>query len=425
MRGERRIATVTDLQREGILLVEDGNHGEYRPRPDEFGGSGVSFIRAADMDGGRVLFHSAAKISERARRRITKGIGAPGDVLVSHKGTVGKVAFVSDDAPLFVCSPQTTFWRAVRRDVVDPRYLYAFLRSPGFQEQLRSRAGETDMAPYVSLTAQRTLLVALPEVGEQRAIAHILGTLDDKIELNRRTNETLEAMARALFKSWFVDFDPVRAKAESRTPSGMDAETVELFPSEFVESELGSIPEGWRVAKLGDILELKRGYDLPAAQRQAGTVPIVSSSGPSGLHSEAKASAPGIVTGRYGTIGLVFYVREDFWPLNTTLYVRDFKGTDALYAYHLLRLVDFRKFSDKAAVPGVNRNHLHEEPVVAPPLAVQQRFTSLASAWLDLAARSTDQTRVLSDMRDGLLPRLLSGEISVAAAEHAAMEATA
>src|SRR5271166_2589637 len=113
MAEEWRTATVAELQRDGILLVEDGNHGEYRPRPDEFTDSDVAFIRAADMDVGRVLFESASKINEVARRRITKGIGAPGDILLSHKGTVGKVALVPDGAPSFVCSPQTTFWRTL------------------------------------------------------------------------------------------------------------------------------------------------------------------------------------------------------------------------------------------------------------------------------------------------------------------------
>jgi type I restriction enzyme S subunit len=200
-----RNATVADLQRAGVLLVEDGNHGEYRPRPDEFVDDGVAFIRAADMDAGRVLFEKASRITEHARGRITKGIGAPGDILLSHKGTVGKVAFVSDDAPAFVCSPQTTFWRSLDPSVLDRQYLYAFLRSPAFQRQLGTRAGETDMAPYVSLTSQRGLSVTLPPTAIQRAIANILGTLDDKIELNRQINETLEAITRAVFKSWFVD----------------------------------------------------------------------------------------------------------------------------------------------------------------------------------------------------------------------------
>jgi type I restriction enzyme, S subunit len=151
MAGEWHKAAVTELQKNGILLVEDGNHGEYRPRPDEFIDRGVAFIRAADMDAGRVLFDLASKINERARRRITKGIGAPGDVLLSHKGTAGKVALVPNVAPLFVCSPQTTFWRTLNEEVLDRKYLYAFLRSRGFHAQLATRAGETDMAPYVSL----------------------------------------------------------------------------------------------------------------------------------------------------------------------------------------------------------------------------------------------------------------------------------
>ena len=155
MADKRPTASVSDLQRGGSSLVEDGNHGEYRPRPDEFVEDGVALIRAADMDSGRVLFESAAKINERARQRITKGIGAPGDVLLSHKGTVGKVALVPSDAPPFVCSPQTTFWRTLDMNSLDRKYLYAFLRSPGFHAQLATRAGETDMAPDVSLTSQR------------------------------------------------------------------------------------------------------------------------------------------------------------------------------------------------------------------------------------------------------------------------------
>jgi restriction endonuclease S subunit len=251
--GEWRTATVADLQRDGILLVEDGNHGEYRPRPDEFVDSGVAFIRAADMDDGRVLFQSAAKINDRARHRIAKGIGAPGDVLLSHKGTVGKVALVPGDAPPFVCSPQTTFWRTRDEQCLDRKYLYALLRSPGFHQQLATRAGETDMAPYVSLTSQRGFSVALPPIGIQRAIAHILDTLDDKIELNRRMNETLEPMARALFKSWFVDFDPVRAKAEGRD-LGLPQRIIELFPTTLLGSGLGDIPQGWTLGPLEDIL---------------------------------------------------------------------------------------------------------------------------------------------------------------------------
>ena len=150
--------TVAQLQDTEVLRVEDGNHGEYRPRPHEFVEGGVSlYIRAADMHGERILFDSAKAISNIARQRVRKGIGAGGDILFSHKGTVGKVALAPLDAPEFVCSPQTTFWRTLDEGKLDRRFLFAYLRSPFFIRQWFVRKGETDMADYVSLTAQREL----------------------------------------------------------------------------------------------------------------------------------------------------------------------------------------------------------------------------------------------------------------------------
>ena len=132
----------------------------------------------------------------------------------------------------------------------------------------------------------------------------------------------------------------------------------------------------WTSGKLGDFLELKRGYDLPQAKRLPGSVPLVSSSGVSDQHNIAMVKGPGVVTGRYGTIGQVFYVDEDFWPLNTTLYVRDFKGNDAKFIHYFLKTVDFFAYSDKAAVPGVNRNHLHGALAMLPPLSTQKEIAS-------------------------------------------------
>src|SRR5258708_16722178 len=128
-----------------------------------------------------------------------------------------------------------------------------------FYLQYKGVAGQTDMAEYVGLNDQRRMHITLPSVREQRSIAHILGTIDDKIELNRRMNETLEAMARALFKSWFVDFDPVRAKAEGRQPSGMDAETAALFPDALEASALGLAPTGWEVTSLDTLATFTKG----------------------------------------------------------------------------------------------------------------------------------------------------------------------
>ncbi|MFA0626573.1 restriction endonuclease subunit S [Vibrio sp. 10N.222.49.A3] len=122
----------------------------------------------------------------------------------------------------------------------------------------------------------------------------------------------------------------------------------------------------WIQSELGDVIELKRGYDLPKTKRIDGNVPVISSSGHSGFHNEVKIKSPGVVTGRYGTIGQVFYIEEDFWPLNTTLYVKDFKGNDPLFIYYYLKTVSYKDYTDKGAVPGVNRNDLHRAKVLLP-----------------------------------------------------------
>ena len=136
----------------------------------------------------------------------------------------------------------------------------------------------------------------------------------------------------------------------------------------------------WKHCQLGDVIELKRGYDLPQKERQPGSVPLVSSSGVSDTHSVAKVRGPGVITGRYGTIGIVYFVEDDFWPLNTTLYVRDFKGNDPQFVSYFLRGIDFHAYSDKAAVPGLNRNHLHEAKVLFPPLSKQRAIAATLGA---------------------------------------------
>jgi type I restriction enzyme, S subunit len=153
----------------------------------------------------------------------------------------------------------------------------------------------------------------------------------------------------------------------------------------------------WRTGRLGDVLTLQRGHDLPDARRQDGDVPVVSSSGITGRHNEAKAKAPGVVTGRYGTIGEVFYVEEDYWPLNTALYVIDFKGNRPRFVAYLLRNVLANYQSDKAAVPGVNRNVLHELKVRYPDEACQERILGTLSAYDDLIENNRRRMALLED----------------------------
>ena len=139
----------------------------------------------------------------------------------------------------------------------------------------------------------------------------------------------------------------------------------------------------WQETTLGEVIELKRGYDLPKRERFPGAVPLVSSSGVTDYHAASKVAGPGVVTGRYGTLGEVFFVRDDFWPLNTTLYVRDFKSNDPRFISYFLKCIDFQPFSDKAAVPGLNRNHLHQAPIWFPDDVNEQRAIANILGTLD------------------------------------------
>jgi len=430
MAGEWRAATVSELQREGILLVEDGNHGEYRPRPDEFVDDGPAFIRAADIDDGRVFFESASKINERARQRITKGIGAPGDVLLSHKGTVGKVALVPENAPPFVCSPQTTFWRTVDPGSLDRRYLYAFMRSSGFHAQLATRAGETDMAPYVSLTSQRGLSLTLPPINTQRAIARILGTLDDKIALNRLTNETLEAAARALFKSWFVDFAPVRAKAKGGDP-GLPKRVGDLFADSLEGSNLGEIPSGWKVCDIYGISDVVYGAPFRSTLfREMGSgrplirIRDLSHHNPTIFtteeHPRGYLVQPGdLIVGMDGEFRAHLWRGPEAW-LNQRLCC--FRPRPliprAFVHYSIERLLDFFERSKTGTtVIHLGKNDIDTFRVVVPPRPLLEVFGFVVDPIDTRLLASALGSRTLAALRDTLLPKLISGEVRVNDAE--------
>ena len=160
---------------------------------------------------------------------------------------------------------------------------------------------------------------------------------------------------------------------------------------------------GWRKAKLGEVLTLQRGYDLPQRERIPGSVPLVSSAGVTDYHVESKVKGPGVVTGRYGTLGEVFFVPDDFWPLNTTLFVRDFKGNDPRFISYFLRGIDFSAYSDKAAVPGVNRNHLHEAEVRYPTdIGEQQAIAHILGTLDDKIELNRRMNQTLEEMAQAI-----------------------
>ena len=154
----------------------------------------------------------------------------------------------------------------------------------------------------------------------------------------------------------------------------------------------------WEQCKLGDAVTLKRGYDLPTDDRNDGKVPIVSSSGITGSHDSAKVEAPGVVTGRYGTLGEVFYMKQDFWPLNTALYVENFHENHPRFIHYFLQTINFEQQNAASSVPGVNRNHLHKLEVQIPPLPVQRRIADILGAYDDLIANNRRRIELLEEM---------------------------
>jgi type I restriction enzyme S subunit len=248
--------SVEQLVADGKLLIGDG----YRATNSELGASGLPFARAGNVNGG-FNFEQADRFPPEHLRRVGNKVSEPGDVVFTSKGTVGRFAFVRETVERFVYSPQLCFWRSLAPDEIDPRFLYYWMTGPEFYVQFKSVAGQTDMAEYVSLRDQRRMHVTLPPIAEQRAIGRVLGALDDKIELNRCMNETLEALAQAFFKSWFVDFDPVRAKAQGGVP-GLPQPIADLFPDRFDDSELAEVPAGWGVVGLDEIARFVNGLAL-------------------------------------------------------------------------------------------------------------------------------------------------------------------
>jgi len=301
---------------------------------------------------------------------------------------------------------------------VDFAFLRHWLNSPIMAAHIHGYR-DGSVAERLNLPTIRALPILVPPVGVQSAIAQVLGALEDKIELNRRMNATLEAMARALFQSWFVDFDPVRAKLDDRKPPALDASTSELFPSAFQSSSIGSIPLGWEVGRLDDLVLLQRGFDLPAQNRTHGQYPVLAASGPNGWHDTFMARGPGVTTGRSGVLGRVFYVHGDYWPLNTSLWVKEFRRATPTYAFHLLRCLDFEAFNSGSAVPTLNRNHVHNLPVVLPPEEIIAAFENHVLPMMNRQKANDEQSDTLATLRDTLLPKLLSGELRVTDTERA------
>ena len=397
-----------------LVDIYDGPHAT--PRKTR---SGPVFLGISNLQSGRLDLTQTEHLSETDYQRWTRRVTpAPNDIVFSYETRLGEAALIPQG--LRACLGRRMGLLRPRDGAIDARFLlYAFL-GKGFQNTLRARTVHGSTVDRILLTEMADFSIYAPQsITEQRAIAHILGALDDKIELLRRMNATLESMARALFRSWFVDFDPVRAKMDGRG-TGLPKEVADLFPDRLVDSELGEIPEGWTVSKLGDMIELAYGKALKAKARNAtGGVPVFGSNGQIGWHDEALVERPGIVVGRKGNPGTVTLSPTEFFPIDTTFYVvPKHERDECLYfLFFALQEQDLPSVAADSAVPGLNRNLAYMNEQLKPPTSVVKCFDGCASTMYARCRQTAAESRLLVNLRGTLLPKLVSGELRVGGLE--------
>ena len=435
-RERKTLQEITDL-------VTDGKHGDCENEVD----SGYFFLSVKDIKDNRLNYSQARQITkidfEDTDRRTNL---QPGDILFTNTGTIGRMAI----APDHELTRRTTFQKSVailkpKREVVESRYLFYLLKAENGR-----------LSAYAEGTTQKNLLLKdfrsfevgdLPPLSEQSQITSVLGTLDDKIELNRRANETLEGVVKALFKSWFVDFEPVRAKAEGR-PTGLPDEISELFPYSLEESELGEVPSGWSYEKASDLYQVTIGKTPPRKEtwwfsESNRDIPWLS------IKDMGSAFVYAMETSEYLTRDAVDTFNVRVVPRGTVLV--SFKLTvgrvaiapfemltnEAIahfspllesippsYSYCLLSSYDYASLGSTSSIAtAVNSKMLREMKLLNAPGDLRKAFDQMISPVFLKIQQVIAQTKLLEETRDALLPRLISGELRVPDAEKMLEEA--
>lgn len=349
------------------------------------------FLRITDITGPHIDWSKVPGCAIDPAK-LNKYVLADGDIVVARTGSVGSAKRIRSHPNAVFASYLVRF--RPRGEVV-PAFLGAVVESQSYKTWVQQHAGGAAQ-PNASATLLGAFPLRLPDEGTQRRVGLLLDALADLIENNRRRVEVLEEMARAIYREWFVHF---------RYPGHQNAT--------LIDSALGPIPEGWEVDRVDTHFVLQRGFDLPAKERQPGRVPIIGASGHQGSHSTAKTSGPGLTTGRSGTVGVVTYVPGDFWPLNTALWVKEFRLSTPRSAYFLLSSLDLTQAASGAAVPTLNRNVVHALQTVCPPRALIETWDSAAEPMFVSMESLRGQSDRLVALRDLLLPKLVTGQIDV------------
>ncbi len=417
------------------LLAEPVRNGIYKPKG--FHGRGAKIVNMGELFAHPRLRAVPMKRVELSKSETERFMLAEGDLIFARRSLTaegaGKCSVVLDiDEP-------TTFESSIIRArpdrlKADPLYLYYFFNSAAGFHSLDTIRRQVAVAGITGSDLSR-LEIPIPSLPEQRTIAHILGTLDDKFELNRRMNETLEAMARALFKSWFVDFDPVRAKVEGRAP-GLPKRLADLFPDSFEDSELGEIPKGWEVGTLADFASLNP--ESWSKQTRPEIIKYVDLSNTKWGHIEAvtgyaQQDAPSraqrvlrqddtiVGTVRPGNGSYAFISVDGLTGSTGFAVLRPRRTEYAQFIYLAATIAEnieaLAHLADGGAYPAVRPEVVIATQVVRPSDQVLERFSMLNGSFFARMAENELESRNLVALRDSLLPKLISGELRVKDAE--------
>jgi type I restriction enzyme S subunit len=428
-----------------ILAIEECVEAliDYRGKSPEKTTYGVPLITAKVVKNGRIVEPEEYIAADSYDEWMRRGMPLCGDVVMTTEAPLGEIAQLDERK---VALAQRLITLRGKRRLLDNTYLKYLMQSEFVQTQLRARATGTTVLG-IRQSELRRVRLAIPPLVEQRAIANVLNILDKKIDLNHRTNETLESIARAIFKSWFVDFDPVRAKADGRRPAGMEAETAALFPSRVQED--GGIPEGWNQQTIGDIatrvsmgpfgsritrdnfvssgVPVIRGNNLTDGFSEGGFVYLT----PEKADDLRSANAfPGdIVFTHRGTLGQVGLIPQK--PAHPRYVVSQSQMLLSVDPIHVSPHLVYQYFrsetgqtqllanTNTTGVPAIARptTSLKAISIVVPTPKVSTAFERIASALSDKQVSNERESVLLSALRDALLPKLLSGELRIRDAE--------
>lgn len=436
MAGEWPLKTIAECASSEAYSTQIGPFGKAL-MASEYTKSGVPVLRGVNVNHGRFHDDDFVFVDYETADRLNKFESHPGDVLLVHKGTLGQIGLM----PKKRKHSRYIMGNSMMRVKSDPKkllpdYLYYWLSSAEGQHYLFSRVSQVGVPQLQTpLTTLRQATLPVPSLPEQQAIVQILSTLDDKIELNRRMNETLEEMARAIFKSWFVDFDPVRAKTEGRDP-GLPKHIADLFPDRFEDSELGETPAGWKVRSFAETVNILGGgtpktsvpeywggeiswYSVVDAPRDADVFVIDTEkkTTQAGIENSSTRMLPtgtSIISAR-GTVGRVALVGTPM-AMNQSCYgLYDKASEHGYYTYFATRnLVSVLQQRVHGAVfDTITRDTLRGVSVAVPPRKLINAFEVGVASLLNCILINQRQSKLLSGIRDALLPRLISGELRV------------